>query len=649
MESSFELTRAFARDYTVWDDMVSATKTNDQAWFNQNVEPALATYQASAVWVLDDHYREVYSAYAEDENLRPDFPIDLAKQAHSLYNNGYFVDFFTTSNNEIFKVFVAPTQPSDDIERKSQPQGYFFVAKRIDKNYLDNVSKASGTSVEVKQGHSQTVSDQVNKGIVGFTSPLKNWSGIEVAHFSVTAQSPYLKTQNQVNYTQFLIMTVTLISSVLVILVLYLMVSLPLKKISTAIALGDDGGLDKIKRRQDELGDIARMVQANLDQTKELQEAKANVDKLVERRTAQLQEEHARLSATIDSLPVGLVILDDNLQEQGCNRLAQIMISGAGSVATHEDVCPALFEAIDIRHQVEASLHHKTPISLKEIEYNDKILRVHMAPIMIKRQTIATGIVVVLEDITEEKVMQRSKEEFLSIASHELRTPLTAIRGNAALLAKSYSHSLHDANFNELIGDIEFSSQRLLGIVNDYLEVSSLEQGKLSITKKEVAMAPLISQVLRELTPLAEEKKLYLKFVKNRATEPVVLADPEHVSQVLVNLISNSLHYTTHGGVTVEVKAGQDDFVTISVTDTGCGISQDNQKFLFHKFQQASDNILTRDWKRSTGLGLYIAKLLVEKMGGQIELVDSQVGQGSTFAFTLPRSKGKPSTTSQAN
>jgi len=140
---------------------------------------------------------------------------------------------------------------------------------------------------------------------------------------------------------------------------------------------------------------------------------------------------------------------------------------------------------------------------------------------------------------------------------------------------------------------------------------------------------------------LSREKNITLKFDHNTlGGRPNVYADSDRVKQVMYNLIGNAMKFTEHGAITVAI-ANLGEFLKITVSDTGTGISLEGQQLLFHKFQQTGKDILTRDTTRGTGLGLYICKLLTERMGGVICLEHSEVGKGSAFSFTLPIATGK--------
>jgi signal transduction histidine kinase len=246
------------------------------------------------------------------------------------------------------------------------------------------------------------------------------------------------------------------------------------------------------------------------------------------------------------------------------------------------------------------------------------------------------GTVLLAEDITEVKVLERSRDEFFSIASHELRTPLTAIRGNASMALEYYSDSLKDPGLNQIVEDIHDSSVRLIEIVNDFLDMSRLEQGKISFEFDECSIEEIVEGIAYEMKTVINEKKIKLRvdtMVLN--TLPKVWTDKNRVKQILYNLVGNAVKFTDEGSVTINAWAGKDS-VKITISDTGRGISMESRKLLFHKFQQAGDSLLTRDTTRGTGLGLYISRLIAEKMGGAIILESTEEGKGSVFSLTVP-------------
>jgi two-component system sensor histidine kinase BarA len=188
----------------------------------------------------------------------------------------------------------------------------------------------------------------------------------------------------------------------------------------------------------------------------------------------------------------------------------------------------------------------------------------------------------------------------------------------------------------EMVDDIYSSSVRLIKIVNDFLDVSALEQGKILITPELFSLADVAKDVAHEMQSLCAAKGVELRIDPVMVEAPSVVADKQRTKQVIYNLVGNALKFTEKGSITIRALY-DNNFVYTAVTDTGRGMSPENQRLLFRKFQQAASSLLTRDTTQGTGLGLYISKLIVEHSGGQIWLDYSEVGKGSTFAFSLPR------------
>ena len=223
----------------------------------------------------------------------------------------------------------------------------------------------------------------------------------------------------------------------------------------------------------------------------------------------------------------------------------------------------------------------------------------------------------------------RLKTEFVSMVSHELRTPLTSIQGYAELLLEDQRIAEEQ---RETLTIVKKNSDRLLGLVNDLLDLSRMEAGKLDLHRANLDLARLIPQVAGSLRPLIDAKRQRLKLDLSEAL-PAVWADQDRVTQILTNLISNAHKYTlAEGNITVAARR-DDGFVRVDVSDTGIGLSPEDQAQLFTKFFRAHER--SPQAGGGTGLGLVICRLLVELHGGRIT-VSSAPGQGSTFSFSLP-------------
>jgi len=232
----------------------------------------------------------------------------------------------------------------------------------------------------------------------------------------------------------------------------------------------------------------------------------------------------------------------------------------------------------------------------------------------------------------------KAKGEFLSNMSHEMRTPLNAITGMTAIGKKAKEPERKDYAFSK----IQDASTHLLGVINDVLDMSKIEANMLELSPIEFNFEKMLQKIVAVLNFRIDERGQKFTVRIDSAIPKTLIADDQRLSQVVTNLISNAIKFTPENGV-IALEASfvgeKDDICTIqiSVSDTGIGISEEQQKHLFHSFQQAESST-TRKYG-GTGLGLAICKSIVEMMGGKI-WIQSEIGKGSTFTFTVEAQRG---------
>jgi signal transduction histidine kinase len=227
------------------------------------------------------------------------------------------------------------------------------------------------------------------------------------------------------------------------------------------------------------------------------------------------------------------------------------------------------------------------------------------------------------------------KSAFLATMSHELRTPLNSIIGFSGILLQGLADSLNDEQKKQM-EIICNSSEHLLALINNILDISKIEAGQLTLAKESFNLPALFDKVKSVINPIIKNKNLLLEFDIDSAVSTIT-GDRRRVEQILLNLLSNAVKFSEHGSIRIKCYI-QENKVLISVADTGIGIKKENIDNLFKAFWQA-ENGLTRQYE-GTGLGLSICKKLVEMMDGII-LVESVWGQGSTFSVTLPIDGGQ--------
>ncbi|MCX7856996.1 MAG: ATP-binding protein [Deltaproteobacteria bacterium] len=225
----------------------------------------------------------------------------------------------------------------------------------------------------------------------------------------------------------------------------------------------------------------------------------------------------------------------------------------------------------------------------------------------------------------------RLKSAFLAAMSHELRTPLNSIIGFTGILLKGLAGPLNEEQKRQLLM-VKESSQHLLALINDILDISKIEAGELKLFPSRFDLRASLEKLIGMCRHFTEKKGLYLEF---NITEGVheVIADQKRLEQVLINLLTNAVKFTEKGGITVTCTADQKNYI-ISVKDTGIGINGNYLPLIFEPFRQI-DSGLSRKYE-GTGLGLSISKRLIEMMGGKI-FVESEPGKGSNFTVVLPK------------
>jgi PAS domain S-box-containing protein len=242
-----------------------------------------------------------------------------------------------------------------------------------------------------------------------------------------------------------------------------------------------------------------------------------------------------------------------------------------------------------------------------------------------------TGCVVVFRDVSKERDITELKDDFLNIASHDLRAPASVVKGYLSMILEGNAGKI-SPQVQELIQYAYEGNERAIHLINDFLNVSRIERGKIEIKPQKGDLIQITEEVIQQLSSSAKEKGLFLEHKK--IDLPPVLVDKERIIEVLTNLLINAIKYTNKGSVAVSYEVGEKEVIT-HVTDTGIGISEKDQKQLFEKFYRVPGQSELAPAVASLGLGLYICRLIINTSNGKI-WAKSTKGKGSTFSFSLP-------------
>lgn len=228
--------------------------------------------------------------------------------------------------------------------------------------------------------------------------------------------------------------------------------------------------------------------------------------------------------------------------------------------------------------------------------------------------------------------IDKAKSDFISIASHQLRTPLTAIKGYIAMILEGSYGKLADQQIKP-VENVYRSNERLIKLVDDLLNLSRLDAGKIEFSPELTSLEEMVSSIIEELRINAEKKGLYMKTVKPSKSLPKIMVDQDKLRQVILNIVDNAIKYTREGGITFELEK-LDEQEQIKVSDTGEGMDEKELNSLFQMFSRATAG--TQLHAEGAGLGLYVARQFIEMHGGKIWAESEGKGKGSAFIIQLP-------------
>lgn len=345
-----------------------------------------------------------------------------------------------------------------------------------------------------------------------------------------------------------------------------------------------------------------------------------------------LEEEKNKTLTIISNLADGLLVFDKN----NILSLFNLQAESFFNVKSEEIVGNPIYELgkfLNLQPLVNLLGNGIKGIFRKELKIKEDItLEISAIPMVSGGQELGT--LVIIHDITREKMVERIKTEFVSLAAHQLRTPLSAIKWTLDMLLNGDLGEITEEQ-RDFIGKTYQSNERMINLINDLLDVTRIEEGKYLYKPALTNFENIVQFVVNSSREESQRKKLTLDFKKPLLKLPKIVVDVEKIRLVVQNLLENTIKYTPSGGkITVSLKhLKEKKEIELQIQDTGVGIPKDQQERVFTKFFRAA-NVMKLDTEGS-GLGLFISKNIVEAHGGRIRF-ESEEGKGTTFYLNLP-------------
>ena len=396
--------------------------------------------------------------------------------------------------------------------------------------------------------------------------------------------------------------------------------------------------LEVRKKREEEIKELkeSRIALMNiLEDVEKSRVALMNILEDVEEARKIAEEERDKTQAIITNFSDGLLLFDNfnrlsliNPQAENFFEIKGEQVIGKGiselkPISGFDSLINLIGEEIREIFRKELSLPDKKNLTLE------------VSTIKIMRSGEKVGTLVILHDISREKLVEQMKTEFVSIAAHQLRTPLSAIKWTLRMLLDGDLGEINE-NQREFLEKTFVSNERMISLINDLLNVTRIEEGKYIYKTTLANLENVVESVVESYKEIIERKKLNFSLEKSTEPLPLVLIDIEKMTLVIQNLLENAIHYTPEGGsITILLKKGKEE-IDFAIRDTGIGIPKEEQDRVFSKFFRSSNAL--RSETSGSGLGLFIAKNIIESHGGKIWF-ESEENKGTTFYFFLPLPK----------
>lgn len=568
--------------------------------------------------LLNDHYKSVLAAEKMVQSLeRQDNALLLASEGEEAAVGGGFAEnkeiFFYWYDQAVRSVLSDPQQSLRDSIQDAYRR-YALLADSM------NVRIQQGAIAEAKYYYSVNVrptSDRLRELCFRLFEINQN------AMYEAPARTHAIA--NQSAYGTLMASIIALTLSIVATAWLTKVLIKPAEQLTDTVRQIGKGKLDlKIDvLSDDEIGQLSREFNKMTERLRQFEQM--NIEKIL--------SEKRKSEAIVESISDGLMVTDMQMRILHVNSVMAELLGiveeeaigvGAGTVVRDERLMAFL------RKSADDSPEPVLPILQFDRQGRAHYFRLKLSPIF-DGDGRRYAVVMVLQDVTQFKELDRMKSDFIATLSHEFRTPVTSITMSVDLLGQGILGALNPKQ-QELVASAKEDCERLTKLARELLQLSKLESGRIQLRNEELDIRAVVEFSLRPLQLQFQEKNIRL--VNDvPAGLPVITADEQQISWIITNLVTNALKYTDAGGVVRLTAGAEGGALVVSVADTGQGIAEEHLGKIFDKFVQIKQR--SDSTPGSVGLGLAIAKEIVEAYGGKI-WVASRLGEGSTFSFTLP-------------
>jgi signal transduction histidine kinase len=340
----------------------------------------------------------------------------------------------------------------------------------------------------------------------------------------------------------------------------------------------------------------------------------------------EIARQKGRLDTIIREMGEGVMVISESNEIEIINDMA-LRTLGYNAVSEMPSGFKRFF-TLYLRKELEDAKRDFTSREITLEKPKNAVLSVLLA--RLKEEGSQSGFVAVVRDVTIEKRLEQMKSDFVANVSHEIRSPMAPMKESLAIVLEGIAGPVTEKQ-KKFLQILDNNMERLLRLINDLLDMSKIEAGKIELDRKPNKIGAVLHDAVDGLSMYASGKNIHL-LLEDISKMPELNFDRDRIMQVVINLINNALKFTPGGGrVSVSARPVQDGFYEVSVADTGPGMSKEDMAGLFDKYRQ----LAVQSKVKGTGLGLAISKAIVEMHGGKI-WAESEKGRGSVFRFTLP-------------